>query len=275
MKNKPQQDEFYVGWQEKAPPTYARSVRRSVWWFGGLAIAVALLLVLSQRGFVDSTFELGKSTALKGVLTYRPVPMLKMYGADGVESVLLIGFGKRGAERTLAAIEARAGQPLGGKVVELKGTLIYYQDKTALELTKGADAFLGMDTTAGAPRVQSRNLGRVSLKGEILDPKCALGVMKPGYGKPHRSCAVRCISGGVPPVLRMTDARGNNNYAIVRGAEGEAINAALLPFIADQLRICGRLEQQDDWLVLYTDPQKDIIRLQAYWMDQEMPLCSQ
>jgi hypothetical protein len=43
--------------------------------------------------------------------------------------------------------------------------------------------------------------------------------------------------------------------------------------VADQVLICGRLEQKDDWLVLYINPVKDILRLQPYWMDGEIPLC--
>jgi hypothetical protein len=28
-----------------------------------------------------------------------------------------------------------------------------------------------------------------------------LGVIKPGEGAPHRNCAVRCLSGAVPPMV--------------------------------------------------------------------------
>ena len=37
---------------------------------------------------------------------------------------------------------------------------------------------------------------------------CFLGVMKPGRSKPHRACAVRCISGGIPPFKVPGHARG-------------------------------------------------------------------
>ena len=45
----------------------------------------------------------------------------------------------------------------------------------------------------------------MDVKGEIVDPKCFFGVMKPGEGKPHKDCAIRCILGGIPPVLKVTD----------------------------------------------------------------------
>ena len=46
-----------------------------------------------------------------------------------------------------------------------------------------------------APQVLADN---VTLKGEIIDPKCYLGAMKPGGGKTHKACAMRCIAGGIP-----------------------------------------------------------------------------
>jgi hypothetical protein len=48
--------------------------------------------------------------------------------------------------------------------------------------------------------------------------------MKPGFGKPHRSCAVRCISGGVPPILRIKDEKGETNYLMLIGSDDQAIN---------------------------------------------------
>ena len=45
------------------------------------------------------------------------------------------------------------------------------------------------------------SLGKQTFVGEIVDSKCFLGVMNPGRLTPHRACAIRCISGGVPPVL--------------------------------------------------------------------------
>jgi hypothetical protein len=45
------------------------------------------------------------------------------------------------------------------------------------------------------------SLGTQTLIGEIVDSKCYLGVMNPGALIPHRACAIRCISGGIPPVL--------------------------------------------------------------------------
>lgn len=274
---------FYIGWQEHAPSAYAGMNRRFIGVVIILVVLSAGLLVFSQQGFVNSTFELGRISTHEGILVKKPVPMLKIptgtdeRGKAQFKSILLIGFGKSGAEATVAAIESAQGQDLDGQSVQLRGTLIYYRDKTALELTEGVESFVGLvsgGTNYAANRTTLEEL--TSLRGEILDPKCALGVMKPGYGKPHRSCAIRCISGGVPPVLRVTNPTGENNYCVVVGKDGQKVNAELLDFVADQVQICGRLEKQDDWLILYTDPEKDISQISSYWLlsdGGEVPMC--
>ena len=45
------------------------------------------------------------------------------------------------------------------------------------------------------------DLDTFTLIGEIVDSKRYLGVMNPGNGKVHRDCAVRCLSGGIPPIF--------------------------------------------------------------------------
>ena len=283
QKNSPQimsnqkspQDNFYIGWQEKAPLPYAQNTRRFIGMVAAVLLITAVALVATQKGFENSTFELGKISAHEGVLVKKPVPMLKVFSENRTtaSSILLLGFGKAGAEATLAAIEAQEGQPLDQKSVRLEGTLIYHNGKTALELTKGPAAFAGFLQQPRAYSPRSVNHGDVSLRGEILDPKCALGVMKPGYGKPHRSCAVRCIAGGIPPIMRVSTKEGEVNYCLVVGEDGSPVNQQLLDYVADQVQLCGRLEQQDDWLVLYTDPASQLYRLKPHWMEGDLPVC--
>jgi hypothetical protein len=274
------QHNFYIGWHEKAPKPYARTVGRFVGATLILVVLTAALLVLTQRGFVNSVFELGTLSTHEGLLVKKPVPMLKVQtginanGTPEYNSMLLIGFGKFGAEATLAEIEEEQEQDLEGKTIQLEGTLIHYQGKRALELTKGAAAFAGFGENTSRYQLKKTEIGDVSLRGEILDPKCALGVMKPGYGKPHRSCAVRCLSGGIPPVMRISNQNGATNYCIVVGEDGQLVNQELLDYVADQVQLCGRLEQQDDWLVLYTNPASDLNRLKPYWMSGEVPMCN-
>ena len=77
--------------------------------------------------------------------------------------------------------------------------------------------------------------------------------MKPGFGKIHRSCAVRCISGGVPPVFLTSNEQGESLYYIITDRQGNPINKDILPYVGKPSKISGQLEQIEDWLVLKTD----------------------
>jgi len=60
----------------------------------------------------------------------------------------------------------------------------------------------------GRDRAVGQSFAQQKPVGEIVDSKC-LGVMTPGQLTTHRACAIRCISGGIPPVLhvRQTNAK--------------------------------------------------------------------
>ena len=90
----------------------------------------------------------------------------------------------------------------------------------------------------------------MTFQGEIIDPKCYFGVMKPGKGKIHRSCAARCISGGIPPVLATTNNNNIAEYYLITDANGNAIHEAILPFIGKPSEITGIVEKMEDWYLL-------------------------
>ena len=117
------------------------------------------------------------------------------------------------------------------------------------------------EATAGPPG-GAVDLGIQTLRGEIVDSKCYLGVMKPGRGKPHRACATLCIRGGIPPVLRVETGSGEYRHFLLTDKAGGAINDRLLDLIAVPVEIAGRVLRTGDLLVLETDP-KTIRRLDA------------
>ena len=255
---KPESD-FYIGWQAEAPAPFRKAVR---WAMIALAVVVPLmagLLVIQQRGFSGAVFEYGQLTTLEGELIRTPVPFLRVpvkqpaRNAPLFERILLIGFNKRGADSTLNQWEAKHGA-LAHKNLTVRGTLIYHDGKAALELTEEADALVRV-STAVSPQstAQPTDLGRVMLTGEITDPKCMLGVMKPGEGRPHRSCAVRCIAGGIPPLLSVRNSQNQAAYYLIVGPEGQPLNATIGTTVGRPVQLSGRLEQADNWLILYAD----------------------
>jgi hypothetical protein len=97
-----------------------------------------------------------------------------------------------------------------------------------------------------------RDLGPVTLIGEIVDSKCYLGVMNPGQGKVHRDCAARCISGGIPPIFITTS--GHEQLLLV-GLDGRAPGRdALREFIAEPIQIEGQLLETGSTRFLKIDP---------------------
>jgi hypothetical protein len=213
---------------------------------------LVILIVLFQKGFSNGTFEFGKTTELEGIFTEKPVPFLTIEnGKDATgkavsQKILLVGEGKFG-------FNANSEQPIAnGQKIKVSGFLIYNDGKTALQV----DAIeVRKDSFAKtAPASGNRLSPTLQLRGEITDPKCLLGVMNPGQGKPHRDCAVRCIAGGIPPVLKVGNPDGETEYYLLADQNGAALNERILQYVGDGVQVCGRLEQDGDWLVLYVDP---------------------
>jgi hypothetical protein len=48
--------------------------------------------------------------------------------------------------------------------------------------------------------------------------------MRPGHGKVHRACAIRCLSGGVPPGLLVRDELGGSVVFLLAGRDGEPLD---------------------------------------------------
>ena len=138
-----------------------------------------------------------------------------------------------------------------GKNVSLQGTLIYRGNQTMVEALP--DSIKAID---GAQRTDTpyQSLGRQTLVGEIVDSKCFLGVMNPGQLTPHRACAIRCISGGVPPVLLVRQKDGSAIYLLLVSADGKPVNKQVLDLVAEPVEITGEVERQGELLILRADP---------------------
>jgi len=68
---------------------------------------------------------------------------------------------------------------------------------------------------------------------------------------------VRCISGGIPPVLETTDGNNMSQYFLLTDLRGNPINKDVLSFIGKPSEISGTVERMEDWYVLKINP-KDI-----------------
>jgi len=82
-----------------------------------------------------------------------------------------------------------------------------------------------------------------------------LGVMKPGQLKTHRDCAIRCISGGVPPSLRVVGTSGNIEHFLLVDSHSNAVNSQILDVVADPISVTGEVIQYGDMFLLKADPE--------------------
>jgi hypothetical protein len=261
--------EFYIGYVPKAPSKLAWFLRVTIMIIGLGVMVLAFTLVRNQKGFSNSNFEYGKLTDIEGVFVKEPIPMIKMkvgkdlYGSQVIQTLPMVGFGKMGAESVMNVMEEKLGQNLNNKRLRIKGTLIYGDGKALIQVAEedNPDAQKVLVTNAKDLSPQPiKEMGMVQLKGEILDPKCYFGVMKPGEGKPHKSCAIRCISGGITPVLVTKTRSGNISYYWLLDQNGKAINQQILEYVAEPVAVKGSLKKSDDIELLFVNV-KDIKRI--------------
>jgi hypothetical protein len=254
----PREDEFFIGWLP-----IPRSYLRRLW-----PVAVGLLFTAAVSAGLVAAFQRNPGTGqwdtdnrgtFEGIVTAQPYALLHVAGekpGDPPRTFLLVEEGKFGAgprvERLLQ------GKAEGG--VRASGTILHRDGRWMLELADGAE---GLRPLAEAeerrlpalPRPEPVVVAeRTALRGEIIDPKCYLGAMKPGGGKTHKACACLCISGGIPPMFVTRAGNGAETFYLLTTDDGGAANAAVLQFVGDAVEVTGRLERRGDLLLLKLVP---------------------
>ena len=181
--------EFYVPYIEGS---LGNKTKRKLKYFVVISIlfilTAAILFSFSQKPFKNSTFELSSNTKISGTYHENPYPMLRVEIAENTfKNILLLGFGKSSANPFLEKLQDEV-KDLNNKTLSIEGNLIYYNGKTLLQITDEEKVILVNDTGQNLPN--RKIISEMTLQGEIIDPKCYFGVMKPGFGKIHRSCAL-------------------------------------------------------------------------------------
>lgn len=237
------QSDFFVGFLT-TPPPLGRFLRR----LAGIVLiaggAVAILVGVAQRDPGTGVWDPNVAIEMTGVIRAAPYPFLEIRSPAGrVESVFLVNQGKVGAQDYAAKLDGQrvvaSGYPLSRNGLSMLELIAIPQNR--------ADADSQLSSAAPS---RAANLTPVTLRGQIVDPKCYLGAMKPGEGKPHKACAVLCIRGGIPPVLISESASGElTSYVLVdqdgNGLSGASLDA-VLPFVADSIELSGQLEARED-----------------------------
>ena len=192
-----------------------------------VTIVAAIVLAAFQITYGPGQFEYQQFKPYTGQLLLKPYPIL----LTGRKAVPLVAPGKHGAEPLFTG--------MNGRTVSLSAARIHREGEEMLEVLPGSIRPLA----APRPTPAFQSLGDYTLEGEIVDSKCFLGVMNPGSGRVHRECAVRCISGGVPPIFVVRDRTGRSQFLYLTNTDRE-----LLDYVAEPVRIQGELLRQANLL---------------------------
>jgi len=267
--------DFFIGWSgQNIKSLTRRTVRLGlVAAFG--AFLLALVITLSQRRISRFRQDYAHAQTLEGWLIKNPVPVLRtIAGKDAsghpvFASLLLVDALKHGA----VEVVSRALEGRDTRFVRITG---YAMDRqyiscgsmesstpmckgpgvgspplfSILEIADGLRSIIPADNSFAVPPGAADSGKTVEIKGEIIDPKCYFGAMNPGEGKTHRSCAVRCISGGIMPCIKY-EGEGRLHFAVLVDSNGGAMNQTVLPYVGEPVCIRGRLIKMDNWDFLF------------------------
>jgi hypothetical protein len=78
--------------------------------------------------------------------------------------------------------------------------------------------------------------------------------MNPGEGKTHLDCAVRCISGGLPPMLVVRDSGGAERHLLLTDSSGAPMRRSILPAVGRPVSATGTVVKEGDLLFLRANP---------------------
>ncbi len=244
-------DEFYQGYSPTIPPRIRRFLLIVIPLL--VAIVVILSIVLPSLHNQYSTGSYTGFREYEGLLLDKPVPHIMIPRRGNTSS------DRAYSRYVLAGTRKTSVDPkileFAGNWVKIRGLPVFRDGMTLLAVSATAiPEIIEPPQNQSLTPPQGKTLGNYTLAGEIVDTKCYLGVMKPGQLKVHRDCAIRCISGGVPPSLRVVDASGNIEYFLLVDSDSKAVNSNILDIIADPVSVTGEVVQYGDLFVIKADP---------------------
>jgi len=237
-------EDFYIGYYDRVPPPVRHHVRRVVVGATIAFLALVGLIAFRQSPADPGEFGFGITSTFSGTLRELPLPILTTVSTSGVATnYLLVGSGKFGLPAFARGHDGARVQFKGSLIRKGQAVMVEMNDEKSFQIIAPKD-----EIQAASAMIP---IGRVVLTGELVDTKCYFGVMRPAVGKVHRACAVRCLSGGVPPGLLVRDQSGADVVVMMSGLGAEKL--ALDPqWAARTITAEGNLEFHGEIPVLTT-----------------------
>jgi hypothetical protein len=203
--------------------------------------AAAGTFTATQRPLEPSSFSYGKTGEWAGFLVRVPAPALLMPSHGGLDLVWLVARGKHGVQPLIAGLPDGWIRVRGSAITREPWTMV---EVASLHRDQPPAGMAPLTLPSAVPR------RRVTLRGEIVDSKCFLGVMNPGERTVHRDCAVRCLSGGVTPMFAFTTEEGRHELAVLVAASGRPVVEMVRDRIGRTVDLDGTLTEVNEMLVL-------------------------
>lgn len=263
-------EDFYIGWSNEAPRSYAS---KGKWFFLGSLVTmllVGVLFVWNQAPYMNSRYEYGIIQELSGYLVQDPVWGLRIEEDGAIKTIPLVGFGKMGPEQTLSKM-MEEHHLTEGTMVTLRGMLTHFRGKYLMELTEMENSLVSVGEEVMLERAITMK-GNRTIAGEIVDPKCFFGVMNPASKAVHRSCAIRCISGGMPPLLAIRENGQFVDYYFLHGPNMQPIGQELLTYVGIPVTVSGQVATYDDWKSMVMNPEDLQVTMSKAFDHQELAI---
>ncbi|QOV89540.1 hypothetical protein [Humisphaera borealis] len=246
-------ESFYVGYQP-TPPGLRRWLLRVVAITLIGCCALIAVLAAGQRDPGRGVWQIDDVQTFTGML--RSSPYLTLVEDSG-RALLLTGPTKQSADDW--------AHGLIGKRVVVRGHAVTRGDLRLVSMAEEETPIVAADAASrpvgellpATSAIVADVSTPVRLAGEIIDPKCYAGAMKPGDGKAHKACATLCIRGGIPPVLVTHTPDRTPAFLVLTDRDGQRLAgdrlSSILHLVAEPVIVTGRQFSRDGLVFIRVD----------------------
>ncbi|MBX3177555.1 MAG: Rieske 2Fe-2S domain-containing protein [Candidatus Hydrogenedentes bacterium] len=239
--------DFHLGEPGRFPaPLYEfLQMASALFVLGGAALLAAFAAAQSPPD--PGMITRGHGRTLDGVLRMDPVPALYVPGpadSTGYRPGYYFPLGGPG----LTGIP-ESWREFDGAFISAEGDFFHRHEVAMLQLKSDAPPMRVEPPAGGVVPTPPRVIGDTSISGELVSLPCSLGSMRPGAGKLHRGCAVRCLAAGTTPGL-LVHATGNRSTVVLLAGNGNAPLSFDLALAGARVTVEGLLERYDGFSLL-------------------------
>jgi len=256
----PENDDFYVGYRKSLPAPLWNDLQGII-----STILIACPIFMAAMAFGQAkpdrgSFEFGHLRTVEGVFYSSPVPSIYVVTPRPAE-------GAPPGYHFLLASEAKFGIPsawdtFDGKRVSLTGSATYRREVLMFQIDRNSPPTLLGEPAPEELRPEAEEIESVRVQGELVDTKCYLGTMRPATGKVHRACAIRCLSGGVPPGILVRSRVGST--VVLLASNGVKPLEYDISWAGQVVEAYGTIKRRNGFTVILAD------RISLYEPDAEV-----